>query len=140
MVSHLNSFRYVEVEGEYHETPFQAFEAVHMIKAPQVENQRKSESSIFSYKDAQAVVEAGDPEGWGHVLEVKPKFDKHCLGFRPSQPGMAPKAANLHTPIKFASGGIIHDGHANAIGAEEDSDCDFENWIRPSVPSQSLSN
>ncbi|XP_050877813.1 uncharacterized protein LOC127081614 [Lathyrus oleraceus] len=29
IVSHLSSFRYVEVEGEIHETPFQAFEAGH---------------------------------------------------------------------------------------------------------------
>ncbi|XP_058775542.1 uncharacterized protein LOC131649801 [Vicia villosa] len=28
IVSHLSSFRYVEIEGEIHETPFQAFEAV----------------------------------------------------------------------------------------------------------------
>lgn len=35
IVSHLNSFKYVEVEGEYHETPCQAFEAVHMVKIPQ---------------------------------------------------------------------------------------------------------
>ena len=34
MVSHLTSFRYVEVEGEIHETPFQAFETVQVIKAP----------------------------------------------------------------------------------------------------------
>ena len=64
VVSHLNSLRYVEVEGEYHETPFQAFEAVHMIKTPQAEEKKKSESPIFSFKDAQAIVEAGNPDGW----------------------------------------------------------------------------
>lgn len=37
LVSYLTSFRYMEIEREYHETPFQAFEAVHMIKTPQTE-------------------------------------------------------------------------------------------------------
>ena len=84
------------------------------------------------------MVEAGNPDGWGQVLEVMSKYDKHCLGFTPSKPGMAPKAASLRTPVKFASGGIVHEGHANAVDAEEDSDCDFDSWIRPSVPGQSL--
>ena len=34
IVSHLTSFCYVEVEGEIHETPFQAFETVHAVNFP----------------------------------------------------------------------------------------------------------
>ena len=34
IVSHLMSFCYVEVEGEIHETPFQAFETVHAVNFP----------------------------------------------------------------------------------------------------------
>lgn len=40
MVSHLSSFLYVEVEGEIHETPFQAFKAVQVIRAPQSEENK----------------------------------------------------------------------------------------------------
>ncbi|XP_058764275.1 uncharacterized protein LOC131637689 [Vicia villosa] len=34
IVSHLSSFRYVEIEVEIHETPFQAFEAVNIVRTP----------------------------------------------------------------------------------------------------------
>lgn len=34
MVIHLALFRYVEVRGEIHETPFQAFEMVNMEMTP----------------------------------------------------------------------------------------------------------
>lgn len=40
IVSHLSSFHYVEVEGEIYETPFQAFEAVQVIKSPQSEENK----------------------------------------------------------------------------------------------------
>lgn len=33
LVSQLSSFRYIEVGGEIHETPFQAFEIVNVIMA-----------------------------------------------------------------------------------------------------------
>lgn len=62
MVSHLTSFRYVEVEGEVHETPFQAFEIIQMIKTPLFEDKRHV-ASMSSLKDARAVVESGHPKG-----------------------------------------------------------------------------
>ncbi|XP_058775769.1 uncharacterized protein LOC131650045 [Vicia villosa] len=34
IVSHLSSFRYVEIEDKIHETPFQAFEDVNVVKTP----------------------------------------------------------------------------------------------------------
>ena len=47
MVSHLTSFRYVEVEGEIIETPFQAFETVNTLKTPHSE-EIKPEAPIIS--------------------------------------------------------------------------------------------
>ncbi|XP_058764272.1 uncharacterized protein LOC131637685 [Vicia villosa] len=40
--------------------------------------------------------------------------------------------------VKFASGGVIQNGQVNAIvnGEEVDSDCDFDSWIRPSIPGE----
>ena len=63
IVSHLTSFRYVEVEGEIHETPFQAFETVHAVNFPPPEQKKKPEIVMSSLKDVRAVVEDGDPEG-----------------------------------------------------------------------------
>ena len=82
-MSHLTSFCYVEVEGEIHETPFQAFETVHTINIPPPVQKRKLETSMSSLKDARAVVENGNPEGWDEVLDVIPKLKKFGLGFSP---------------------------------------------------------
>lgn len=62
MVSHLTSFRYLEVEGEVHETPFQVFEVVQMITTPHFED-KKPAVSMSSLKDVSAVVENGHPKG-----------------------------------------------------------------------------
>ena len=102
VVSHLTLFHYVEVEGEIHETPFQAFETVHAVNFPPPEQKRKPETVMSSLKDAKAVVEGGNPEGWGQVLDVTPKFDKFGLGFSPGQQSATPKASNLSTPVKFS--------------------------------------
>ncbi|XP_058726220.1 uncharacterized protein LOC131597546 [Vicia villosa] len=50
IVSHLSSFRYVEIEGEIHKTPFQAFEAVNAVKTPLCEL-KKPETFMSFLKD-----------------------------------------------------------------------------------------
>ena len=102
IVSNLTSFLYVEVEGEIHETPFQAFKTVHAVNIPPLEQKKKSETIMSSLKDAKAVVEGGNPEGWGQVLDVIPKFDKFGLGFNPGQQRETPRASSLSTPVKFS--------------------------------------
>lgn len=84
MVSHLTSYQYIEVEGEVHETQFQAFEAVQMIKTSRSKDKRLA-VSMSSFKDAIAVVENAHPEGWGHVLDLPFKYDKLGIGFSNSQ-------------------------------------------------------
>ena len=139
MVSHLTSFRYVEVEGEIHETPFQAFETVQVIKAPRPEV-KKTEVSISSWKDARAVVEPGHPEGWGRVLDLPPKLNKFGVGFTPGLQGATSKDTYSFKAVKFSSAGLIKDGQANAIVEDTDSDYDMDEWIRPSVPGVELNN
>src|SRR3954468_2852138 len=58
VVSHLSSFRCVEIEGEIHETPFQAFEALNAVRTPPYEI-TKPETVMSSLKDAQVVVKTG---------------------------------------------------------------------------------
>lgn len=55
MVSHLASFRYVEVEGEIHETPFQAFEVVSMVMVPPAKEVKNVEFPLVSRKDVKIV-------------------------------------------------------------------------------------
>ncbi|KAI5407365.1 hypothetical protein KIW84_053570 [Lathyrus oleraceus] len=51
LVSHLSSFKYVEVDGEIHETLCQAFETVALERVAFAE-QKKPSASIASYKQA----------------------------------------------------------------------------------------
>ncbi|XP_050875552.1 uncharacterized protein LOC127079174 [Lathyrus oleraceus] len=142
MVSHLTSFRYIEFEREVHETSFQAFEEVQMIKTPLSEG-KKPEVSMSLLKDARVVVENGHPKGWGRLLDLPLKFDKLGLGFSYSQQGLspeAPKAPGVLTLVKFTSVGFISNDQANTVGDDDDIDYDIDNWIRPSVPGERLCN
>ena len=61
MVSHLNSFRYVELDGEFIETPFQHFEEVLQTMevtkvVSQVPKITRPSLKISSLKDAKAVI------------------------------------------------------------------------------------
>lgn len=135
MVSHLSSFRYIEVEGEVHETPCQAFEAVQVVNVPHPEV-KKPLVSMSSLKYAKAVVEAGHPVGWGRVLDLPPKFDKLGLGYPPHKSSAAAKAKKT---VQFTSASFIHEGQANAI-EDEDSNFDYSKWFQPSAPGQELHN
>ena len=86
MISHLNSLRYMELDGEFIETPFQHFEEV----SPEVAA-TKAVSSISkitrlplrmsSLKDATAVVEEGGCTIWGKLPDIPYKSDRFGLGF-----------------------------------------------------------
>ncbi|XP_058746156.1 uncharacterized protein LOC131619029 [Vicia villosa] len=139
VVSHLASFRYIEVEGEVHETPCQAFEAFQTIKIPYAEN-KKLEAPMSSLKEAKAVVESGHLEGWGPVLDLPIKQDKCGIGYQVGQSSSngAPKKPGTFVPIKFSSAGAVKD-HICAAD-DTDSDYDIKEWIKPCVPGQKLLN
>ena len=59
MVSHLNSFRYIEMDGEFIETPCQNFEEVPQILASIETASSKPPLKMASLKDTRAVVEEG---------------------------------------------------------------------------------
>ena len=89
MISHLNFFRYVELDGEFIETPFQHFEEV----SPEVVEAKtttsvpiitKPVSRMSSLKYAKAVVEEGGSTTWGQLPDFPFKSDKFSLGFTAS--------------------------------------------------------
>ena len=70
MVSHLNSFKYVEMDGEFIETPCQAFEVVPpMVAATKISSDISKADEVVprmvSLKDACVVVEDGSCTIWG---------------------------------------------------------------------------
>ncbi|XP_058775661.1 uncharacterized protein LOC131649933 [Vicia villosa] len=140
VVSHLASFKYIDVEGEVHETPCQAFEAVQTIKIPYVEK-KKLEAPMSSLKEAKAVIESGHPKGWGRVLDLPIKQDKCGIGYQLGQSSSdgSFKKPGTFVPIKFSSAGIDKD-HICAADNDTDSDYDIEEWIKPCVPGQKSIN
>lgn len=126
-MSHLNSFRYIKVEGEIHETPFQAFDTVHAIKIPHIE-EKKPEISMSSFKQAQAILESGHLEGWGRVLELPTQKDKCGLGFKFDQEWRNQKNnSTLETqqaagPINFISAWKSKEEDAYTVKDKVDSD------------------
>ena len=81
MVSHLNSFRYVEMDGEFIETPFQHFEEVPQTLASTEIVTEDPPMKMASLKDARAVVEKGGCANWGQLPDFAHKTNKFGLGF-----------------------------------------------------------
>ena len=82
MVSHLNSFRYIEMDGEFIETPFQHFEEVpQTLAAAETMTEEDSPLKMASLKDARAVIEKGECVNWGRLPDFTPKTDKFGSGF-----------------------------------------------------------
>ncbi|XP_050910855.1 uncharacterized protein LOC127126039 [Lathyrus oleraceus] len=135
LVSHLSSFKYVEVDGEIHETLCQAFETVAIEKVAYAE-QKKPGASITSYKQAKEVVDSGKAEGWGKMVDLPVKEDKFGIGYEPlrAEQGAA-------GPSTFTSAGLMNHGDVFATEGEDvDSDCDLDCWVRPSAPGEVINN
>ena len=81
-MSHLNSFRYVEMDGEFIETPCQNFEEVPKILAStETTTGTKPPLNMASLKDARAVVKEGGYTNWGQLPYFTHKTDNFGLGF-----------------------------------------------------------
>jgi len=138
-VSHLSSFKYVEMDGEIHETLCQAFETVSIEKVAFVE-QKKPGTSIASYKQALEVIHSGKLEGWGKVIDVPVKEDMFGIGYQPFQ-SSEQGVQNQKGPCTFTSAGLMNHGDVFATDNEDgDSDCDMDNWVRPCAPGEKINN
>ncbi|KAI5433971.1 hypothetical protein KIW84_020996 [Lathyrus oleraceus] len=136
LVSHLSSFKYVEVDGEIHETLCQAFETVALERVA-FADQRKPGASIASYKQAKEVVDSGKAEGWGKMVDLPVKEDKFGIGYQPLQAEQGGQAG----PSTFTSAGLMNHGDVFAADVEDcDSDCDLDCWVRPRAPGEVINN
>ncbi|KAI5390034.1 hypothetical protein KIW84_075384 [Lathyrus oleraceus] len=136
LVSHLSSFKYVEMDGEIHETLCQAFETIYIEKVAFVE-QKKPSASIASYKQALEVVRSGNAEGWGKMIDMPVKEDKFGIGYQPLQSEQGVQKG----PSTFTSAGLMNHGVVFATGSEDgDSDCDLDSWVRPCAQGEMVNN
>ena len=107
IIIYLNSFRYVELDGEFIETLFQQFEEV-----PQDVVVTKTVSQIpkitrpplwmSSLKDAKEVVEEGGYTIWGQLPDIPYKSDKFGLGFTSSAQKAVRRARAGGPPLRSA--------------------------------------
>ena len=128
MISHLNSFRYVEVEGEFIETPFQHFEEVSPegAVARVVAEVPKQVARMASLKDAKAALKEGKSSTWGRLPDIPHKTDKFGLGFTAAGQKAMRRSKLERTPIKISPFGI------NALEGE-DEEANIEDWIFPTI-------
>lgn len=89
---------------------------------------------MVSFKEAKAIVESGNPAGWGRVLDLPSKFDKMGLGYNPTQDQKG--ASSSKSFINFTRGGVINEGSVLAVGDEKQEGSNMDQWIRSraSVP------
>ena len=125
--SHLNSFKYVEMDGEFIETPCQAFELVSpmvsVAKAiPGTPEAARDTPRMASLKDARVVVEDGGYTIWGQFPDFPFKSDKFELGFTFKDQKEVRRARVGKQPLH-----IIND-EVNSL-EDSDDDCDFDDWI-----------
>ena len=126
MVSHLNSFRYVEMDGEFIETPFQHFEEVPQTLASAETITEDPPMKMASFKDARAVVEKGGCANWGQLPDFSHKTNKFGLGFTVEAQRAVQHARIGGPPLFISNSGV------NAI-EDDDEEYDIDSWIYPTT-------
>ncbi|KAI5420240.1 hypothetical protein KIW84_044147 [Lathyrus oleraceus] len=110
LVSHLSSFMYVEAEEEVG-TMFQALSIENVIQ--------KTWASMSSLKDAQEIVQAGDTDNLGRVVEVVENKNRAGLGF---EQGTFKKEVKAMQQISRSRGFIHKEEQDLAAIIHEDED------------------
>ena len=124
MVSHLNYFRYVEMDDEFIETPCQNFEEIpHIVAATKTTaNILKTIRPLLkmaSLKDAKEAVEEGGCTIWGQLPDIPYKFDKFGLGFTSRAQRTVRRARTGGPPLR------INNHEDNSLD-ESDNDYDLD--------------
>ena len=131
MVSHLNSFKYVQMDGEFIETPCQDFEVVPPMVATtkfssDVSKSGKVVPKMVSFRDAHAIVEEGSCDIWGQLPEIPFKAEKCGLGFTIKAKKEVRRARVRKTPLRIGN-------HEVNVVEDSDDECAFEEWVYPTT-------
>ena len=131
MGSHLNYFRYMEMDGEFIETLCQHFEEVPQTVAAtktvsQVPKITRPPLKMASLKDAKAIVEEGGCTIWGQLPDIPYKSDKFGLGFTSGALKVVRRARARGPPLWISNLGV------NTMEDSDDS-CDLEEWSFPTI-------
>jgi hypothetical protein len=116
LVSHLSSFLYVEAEDEVG-TPFQALS---------IAAEKRVGEPMSSLKDAKKIVEEGNVDQWGRMVEVSDNKGRTGLGFQKGSSTVRSEDMQL----SFRSGGFIHGNEQHLAAVLEDSEEeDYTNFV-----------
>ncbi|XP_058763854.1 uncharacterized protein LOC131637289 [Vicia villosa] len=137
-VSHLESYRYIGVEEDCVETPFQVLEAAAVSTLP-VEKIKKSGTPITSWRDLQTMVGNQAPEGWGKLIDIPEKKDRLGLGYKLSDTTKKNEERFPPIPSIFISKGIEHGGSVSVI-SDKGNIKGASNLIRECLPDEELKN
>ncbi|XP_050890936.1 uncharacterized protein LOC127096407 [Lathyrus oleraceus] len=139
-VSHLTSFRYIEVGEDIVETPLQALEVVNMVQT-KLKLVEEPKVVMSSWKSVKAAIKVGCPGSWGTMIELPEKKDKCGLGYQPSielfkdqtiHQGKVPSIQEI-----FSKAGFRSDDQVNAL---EDEDPDLSKMVFCGPPDAALTN
>ena len=131
MVSHLNSFKYVERDGEFVKNPCQNFEVVSQITP--IDKDTHVVPKMASLKDARVVVKEDGCTIWGQLPDIPYKYDKFGLGFTSQAQWVVRRArANYGRPPFCINHNGVHNNQVNTV-EDADSDCDIDSWIFPTT-------
>jgi hypothetical protein len=136
-VSHLSSFKYVEMDGEIWETPSQAFETIKVENA--LFSKEEEKPSISSYKQGAEVVKSGEAPGWGKMMDIAAKKDRFGVGYQPGR-GSSGQGRGRRPSVTFTSAGMLDPDHICMVDEEVDSDCEIDRWIKPCAPGMGVQN
>lgn len=142
LVSHLTSFRYIDVDGEITKTPFQSLEVVNVLTVQQVPEPPKLELSIASWQGDKVVIVTGNTQGWGKLIEVRKKWDKFGLGYEPSSDrtnNQLNRKQISHVEETFTNVCHIFGNQITMIEDEAYNEV-VSSWIRQVAPSEELKN
>ena len=128
-MSHLNSFWYVEMDGEFIETPYHTFEVVPPTAIEDVSAIPKATRvplRMASLKDARAIVEEGGCTTWGHLPDIPYKFDEFGLDFTAEDQRAIRRAHARRPPFNVSN---------NGVNAVEYADSEYNQyiWIFPTT-------
>ena len=135
MVTHLNSFKYIEMDDEFIETPYHTFKVIPPTATEDVSaipKVTRVPPRMASLKDARVVVEEGGCTTWGHLPDIPYKSGKFGLGFTTEAQRAVRRARARRLPFRVNNNGV------NAV-EDDDSDFDLDSWIFPTI-SNGLNN
>jgi hypothetical protein len=138
-VNHLSSFRYIEVDEEATEVPFQVLEVASVVTLnTKRKSSKKGGLAMTSWKAMKDALEEGVPSGCGKVSEVCRKKDRFGLGCQPTKKMSGAPLNKVGTLQEiFRSAGFSYEGHVAMI---EDKKEDMSNLVRQCAPDEALRN